>query len=105
MSKTEIYCECCGGFKPLTIKMEKDVSFPDQGIWGDILCSDCSFVIASVQGDESGEYEIVKKAVTEKMEHYEKALKAIKHHIETIGEGNGMPPTAYSIVCECLEYK
>ncbi len=41
----------------------------------------------------------------EKMERYEKALKAVKHHLETIGDGNGMPPTAYSIVCECLEDK
>ncbi len=42
------------------------------------------------------------KEVTEKMEHYEKALKAVKHHLETIGGGNDMPPNAYSIVCGAL---
>lgn len=59
MSDVKIYCEVCNAPKPATIEMTKDVTFSKQGIWGDILCSDCSFVIATVTGEIEGKYELV----------------------------------------------
>lgn len=56
----KIYCEVCGSTKPVIIELSKDIIFPEQGIWGDILCSDCHFVIATVFGDVEGEYELSK---------------------------------------------
>ncbi len=59
MSDVKIYCEVCDTQKPMIIEMSEDKSFPDQGIWGDILCADCYFIIATVSGDEEGSYGIV----------------------------------------------
>ncbi len=64
MSDAKIYCEVCGGYKQMTIAMVKDEFFPDQGIWGDIFCSDCNFVIASVSGDAEVEYKITNSDTT-----------------------------------------
>jgi uncharacterized protein YlaI len=49
----KFYCEVCGELKPVEIKkIEKDDL--NEKPWGDILCSDCHFVIATVSADKEG---------------------------------------------------
>lgn len=54
---THIYCDSCGKRQPLKIDPMTD---HDGVIWGDLLCSVCGLVIATIDVDEEGEYEFVK---------------------------------------------
>lgn len=57
----KIYCEVCGKHQVAAIdKMLPDVHFPQQGIWGDVTCSVCHYVIATITVDEPGQYDLVK---------------------------------------------
>lgn len=57
---TKIYCKHCDKHQPLLIdrmqKLNGDI------IWGDLVCSKCKLVIASIRVDEEGEYEFRKIA-------------------------------------------
>lgn len=53
---TKIYCEVCQETQPLLVeRMSKDDLNGDK-IWGDLLCSVCHFVIATLEVDEPGSY-------------------------------------------------
>lgn len=57
----KIYCESCGSHQPLKIDwMRHDTVFPDQGIWGDLVCETCFLVLNSVTVEEEGIYELTK---------------------------------------------
>lgn len=58
----KIYCELCEKAQPFTIDpIRKDKDFPKQGLWGDIVCSECSLVIATLSDfKEEGVYEVKK---------------------------------------------
>ena len=57
--KVKIYCENCDDHQPIQIApMRKDPA----GIWGDLLCSVCKLVIATLTVEEEGIYEFRKAA-------------------------------------------
>ncbi len=59
---TRIYCELCSKQQPMRIDyMSKDDLNTD--IWGDLLCSVCDYVIATISVDEAGVYGFVKVEV------------------------------------------
>jgi len=63
MSEVRFYCHCCEQCQPVTIgRLRKgDARSPKTQAWADILCKACSLVIATVEADEEGEYEIRRK--------------------------------------------
>ena len=57
----KIYCEVCGKSQDIRIDpMCNDQNFPEQGIWGDLMCSVCNLVIATVSVENEGIYEFKK---------------------------------------------
>jgi len=61
MTKVRIFCEVCEEDTPLFIEPLQSDDLNGDKIWGDIVCSVCHFVIATISADEPGEYEIVRK--------------------------------------------
>jgi len=58
----KIYCDCCDSMQEMIIcPLTQDQNCPEQGIWNDIICKKCHFVIATLSSTEEGEYEIRKK--------------------------------------------
>jgi hypothetical protein len=55
-----IYCECCGCHQPLLIEEMRSDELNGQAIWGDLLCSICKLVIATLTVEEPGQYEFRK---------------------------------------------
>ena len=60
MATVRIYCECCGENVPLEIEPMSTDELNGDKIWGDIVCPECHFVIATLTADESGIYAIEK---------------------------------------------
>ena len=55
----KLYCEQCEGFQPVEIEpLRRDDLNPMP--WGDIVCSVCHLVIATMTADEPGTYGIVR---------------------------------------------
>jgi hypothetical protein len=44
----KIYCEVCDGFQPLLVEKPHVGMRPEDGLWGDVMCARCRFVIATV---------------------------------------------------------
>ena len=56
----KIYCECCDKHQPVRIdRMTKD-HLNGENIWGDLCCSQCHLVIATLTVEEEGVYEFKK---------------------------------------------
>lgn len=56
----KIYCECCSETVELKpVKMVKDKLNKDK-IWGDLVCSKCFFVIATLSASKEGTYNFKK---------------------------------------------
>lgn len=59
----KFFCEGCGEHQDVIIEpMTRDAHYPDQGIWGDIICRNCKLVIHCVKVGEEGVYDFVKVA-------------------------------------------
>lgn len=54
----KIYCEVCNDHIEVIAEATQDTDFPEQGIWGDVVCTKCHFVIASFQAPKEGIYEL-----------------------------------------------
>jgi len=54
-----LYCEQCKEFQPVEIEPVQGDNLNPMP-WGDIICADCHFVIATLVADELGIYSIVK---------------------------------------------
>jgi hypothetical protein len=62
-SEFQFFCQCCGDFRPVEpIKLERDIVIPENGIWSDVVCKDCHFVITTVSADIEGELLLVTDA-------------------------------------------
>jgi transcription initiation factor TFIIIB Brf1 subunit/transcription initiation factor TFIIB len=57
---TKIYCENCGKRVPLEIDHMRSDDLNGDVIWGDLVCSKCKLVIATLEVDSPGIYEFVK---------------------------------------------
>jgi len=55
------YCESCECFHAVEIEEMKQDDLNGDDIWGDIVCSVCHLVIATVIVDKPGKYEFVLK--------------------------------------------
>ena len=55
--KVLIYCSNCDSHQPLFIDPMKK---KDEGIWGDLVCTVCGLVIATLTVEEEGIYEFTK---------------------------------------------
>jgi len=55
----KIYCEICGNQEARIDVMNSDDRNGD-AVWGDICCSKCCLVLATITVDEPGVYEFVK---------------------------------------------
>ena len=54
------YCTACQKSQSVIIeRLETDV-LNGSKIWGDIICKECHFVIATVEADEPGQYDFIK---------------------------------------------
>ncbi len=61
----KFFCRYCETEQPVQIQpMNKDSLNPES--WGDILCSKCMFILATVTVDEAGIYDFVKVAEVNK---------------------------------------
>lgn len=61
MSDTvKIYCSSCGKYQPLEIEPMSSDKLNGDSIWGDLLCSVCRLVIATLTVSEAGIYEFRK---------------------------------------------
>jgi len=56
----KLYCEVCNDHVEVIAEAAQDTDFPEQGIWGDIVCTKCHFVISGFKASEEGVYELVK---------------------------------------------
>jgi len=54
-----IYCKNCAKSQPMLIEPMTDEKHYKKP-WGDLVCRECSFVIATITVDEPGVYEFVK---------------------------------------------
>ena len=60
----KIYCEICEDQQPMSIDpMTKD-QLKGDAVWGDLCCSSCGLVIATITVEEEGHYDFVKTAKT-----------------------------------------
>ena len=58
------YCECCDCHQPVHIEyLQADDMNKGKPPWGDIVCTECNFVIATISAPEPGVYRFVKVAV------------------------------------------
>lgn len=60
----KFFCELCETAQPVIIEPCKKDSLNGEKIWGDIVCKECHLVIATIECDEAGEYEFVRKEKT-----------------------------------------
>lgn len=56
----KIYCEVCDSAQPPRIDAMTTCELTGDSVWGDICCSVCTFVIATITVDEPGVYDFVK---------------------------------------------
>jgi len=56
MSEVKIYCETCDKHQPLDID-EMSTDDLNDNIWGDLVCSKCRFVIATLSVPVAGVYD------------------------------------------------
>ena len=55
MSGLKFYCEVCDKCQPIKpVVLKQDNEFPENGIWDDIVCDHCHFVIATVFAEQEG---------------------------------------------------
>ena len=64
MSSVKFYCESCSDdrtvCRPIKIERLSTDKLNRPKIWGDILCAECGFVIATITADEPGLYDFLK---------------------------------------------
>ena len=60
--KIMIYCDSCNANTPLSIDPMKKDHRNANSIWGDLYCSVCKLVIATMTVEEEGIYEFKKVA-------------------------------------------
>lgn len=58
----KFYCESCQEHKKVEIEPLSTDALNINRIWGDIICADCHFVIATISASEAGIYQLVKVA-------------------------------------------
>jgi hypothetical protein len=55
------YCTMCKGIQAIGIEeMLQDEIFPENGIWGDIICMGCFSILSAVKVNEPGTYSFMK---------------------------------------------
>lgn len=57
-----LFCVVCQKSQPIIIEPMQSDDLNGDKIWGDIICSECKLVIATVEVQEPGIYDFVKVA-------------------------------------------
>lgn len=57
--QVKFYCEVCGNHTPVEIEHLKKDDLNGDMIWGDIVCTECHFVIATISSNIAGNYSFV----------------------------------------------
>ena len=60
VTMVKFYCECCNDHMCVEIEPLQIDKLNESWAWGDIVCSECHFVIATISADEAGVYGFVK---------------------------------------------
>jgi len=55
----KFYCDSCGCSQPVIVEEMKSDDLNGDKVWGDIVCSVCHLVIATVTVDKPSKYEFV----------------------------------------------
>lgn len=76
----KFHCECCGKHQPVEIEVLSTDNLNPNLAWGDVVCQECSFVIATISTDtdKQGKYEFV---MTKTLEEVDKEFKEANPHV------------------------
>ena len=60
MTMVKFFCGCCEKHTNVEIEPLKTDELNEPSIWGDIVCSECHFVVVTISADEAGVYRFVR---------------------------------------------